>query len=75
MKFRNAALKFTAAVIGGVTVAVPAFATGTGPDFSALTLGVDLSSASAAVIAIAVAIAPFLVAKRGARGVLGMIGR
>ncbi len=73
MKFRNSVLKFSASVIGGCTLALPAFATG--PDFSALVTGIDLTSASAAVISIAIAIAPFLVAKRGARGVLGMIGR
>lgn len=66
-------IKFCAAVICGATLAVPAFAAG--PDFSALVTGIDLTSASAAVISIAIAIAPFLVAKRGARGVLGMIGR
>lgn len=52
-----------------------ALATPTGPDFSGLTDAVDFSTVVTAVLAIGALIAVALVAKKGARMVLSMIGR
>lgn len=61
------------AVAVGSVLAVPAFATpGT---YDGITGAVDFAEVATAVVAIAALIAVALVAKKGARMVLGMIGR
>lgn len=61
-------------VAAGVLVAAGA-ANAAAPDFSSLTAAVDLSTVGTAILAIAALLAVPLVVKKGARFVLGMIGR
>ncbi|AGQ37746.1 TPA: hypothetical protein PWY77_002413 [Mannheimia haemolytica] len=61
------------AVTGAVVVASSSVAYAAGPDFSAMTTGVDFSTASTAIIAVGVAAAGMSVAIAGVRAVLRMI--
>ena len=54
---------------------VAGLASATPPDFSSLTGAVDFSTVATAVLAIAALLVVPLVVKKGARFVLGMIGR
>lgn len=63
---------------GGVVATIalsPLFAYATPGTYDALTGAVDFADVATAVVAIAALIAVALVAKKGARMVLGMIGR
>jgi hypothetical protein len=63
----------TLAILASVVMGPAAFAVG--PDYSAITTAADWTAATVALGVIAGALALFLVYKKGARGVLSMIGR
>lgn len=76
MKYLNQARKYgnrLALVATGAVLSVPAFATPS--TYAGITSAVDFEEVATAVVAIAALIAVALVAKKGARMVLGMIGR
>lgn len=54
---------------------VPALAQATGPDLTPLTSAVDVSTIITAVLAVAAILVGLRLAMKGARWVLGMIGR
>lgn len=64
------------ALFGLAAVAPLSFATeGGGVDYSALTSGIDFTSATAAIMTVAGLLMVVLGARKGARLVMGMIGR
>lgn len=65
-------LKVLALSLIGSVFAIPAFAVS---DYDVITTAVNWTDATVALGVIAGALALFLVFKKGARGVLGMIGR
>lgn len=63
-------------VVAGVgLVALAPLAVASGPDYSGITSAVDFGAVATGVIAVGALIAAVLVAKRGARMLLSMIGR
>jgi len=46
-----------------------------GPDYTALTAGIDFGTTTAAILAVAALLAVVLVSKKGAKMILGFIGR
>lgn len=77
MKYLNQARRFGSrlvAVTAATVLPVAAFATPAGT-YDAITDSVDFAEVATAVVAIAAVIAVALVAKKGAKMVLGMIGR
>lgn len=71
MKFFNRAKKYGAVVLG-VALTGPVFAAS---DYAAITAAVDWSDVITGIAAIAALVAAVLVVKRGAKMLLGMIGR
>lgn len=77
MKYLNQARRFGSrlvAVTAATALPVAAFATPAGT-YDEITASVDFAEVATAVVAIAAVIAVALVAKKGAKMVLGMIGR
>lgn len=76
MKHFNTARKYGAKIglVGASFLPAFAFATPAGT-YDGITAAVDFAEVATAVVAIAALIAVALVAKKGARMVLGMIGR
>lgn len=66
-QFRNLATVATLAAAGAANAA--------GPDLSAITGAVDLSTVGAAILAVGALLVVPIVVKKGVRFVLGMIGR
>lgn len=78
MKYLNVLRKYgskAVAVSAGVVAPVLAFATPPAGAYDDITGAVDFAAVATAVVAIAALIAVALVAKKGARMVLSMIGR
>jgi hypothetical protein len=67
------AVSAVTAAVGTMAVSIPAFAAGTGPDFTTLSSAVDFSTAVTAVMAVAAAVVTVLIAVRGAKFVLAMV--
>lgn len=69
---RNKITRISLAVVAAVSVGA---ANAAAPDFTSLTSAVDFSTVGTAILAIGALLAVPLVVKKGARFVLGMIGR
>ena len=78
MKFLNVARRFGAARYAAVGTAflIPGVSmASSGPDFSSLTSGIDMSSVITAILAAAGILIGVLVAKKGAHLIMGFFGR
>lgn len=77
MKHINQVRKYGSRVVAaGLALSVPVLALATpAGTYDAITTAVDFAEVATAVVSIAAIIAVALVAKKGARMVLGMIGR